>query len=130
MSLKYNLQFFAKDGPGGEKTEEPTSKKLEDARKEGQVSKSKEISNCVGLFSLFIVLKIFVGSMGNRFLGMFNIIYTKIPETVVFYEGNVPVTTIVSPSSLLLTLSDLTAVIFNPASFNLLIRLMLSGLLK
>lgn len=94
MSLKYNLQFFAKDGPGGEKTEEPTSKKLEDARKEGQVSKSKEISNCVGLFSLFIVLKIFVGSMGNRFLGMFNIIYTRIPETVVFYEGNVPVTTL------------------------------------
>ena len=32
MILRYNLQFFAKDGPGGEKTEEPTSKKLEDAR--------------------------------------------------------------------------------------------------
>ena len=43
MLLQYNLQFFAKDGPGGEKTEEPTSKKLEDARKEGQVAKSKEI---------------------------------------------------------------------------------------
>ena len=39
MLLQYNLQFFAKDGPGGEKTEEPTSKKLEDARKEGQVVK-------------------------------------------------------------------------------------------
>ena len=34
LLLKYNLQFFAKDGPGGEKTEEPTAKKLEDARKE------------------------------------------------------------------------------------------------
>ena len=45
MLLQYNLQFFAKDGPGGEKTEEPTSKKLEDARKEGQVAKSKEIGN-------------------------------------------------------------------------------------
>ena len=41
MILKYDLQFFAKDGPGGEKTEEPTSKKLSDARKEGQVAKSK-----------------------------------------------------------------------------------------
>ena len=31
--LRYNLQFFAKDGPGGEKTEPATAKKLEDARK-------------------------------------------------------------------------------------------------
>ena len=45
LVLAYNLQFFAKDGPGGEKTEEPTSKKLSDARKEGQVAKSKEIGN-------------------------------------------------------------------------------------
>ena len=33
--LKYELQFFAKEGEGGEKTEEATPKKLEDARKEG-----------------------------------------------------------------------------------------------
>ena len=38
MLLEYNLQFFAKDGPGGEKTEQPTAKKLSDARKDGQVS--------------------------------------------------------------------------------------------
>ena len=38
--IPYHLQWFAKDGPGGEKTEEPTSKKLNDARKEGKVAKS------------------------------------------------------------------------------------------
>ena len=32
--IKLNLQLFAKDGPGGEKTEPATQKKLEDARKE------------------------------------------------------------------------------------------------
>ncbi|MBQ7933222.1 MAG: EscU/YscU/HrcU family type III secretion system export apparatus switch protein, partial [Lachnospiraceae bacterium] len=48
MSLKYNLQFFA-EGQGGEKTEEPTAKKLSDARKEGQVAKSREIANGLGL---------------------------------------------------------------------------------
>ena len=31
--LRYDLQIFAKEGPGGEKTEEATPKKLEDARK-------------------------------------------------------------------------------------------------
>ena len=36
LVLAYNLQFFAKDGPGGEKTEPATSKKLDDVRKEGQ----------------------------------------------------------------------------------------------
>ena len=38
----YDLQLFAKDGPNGEKTEEPTSKKLSDARKKGQVGNISE----------------------------------------------------------------------------------------
>ena len=37
--FRYDLQLFAKDGPDGEKTEEPTAKKLTDARKKGQVGK-------------------------------------------------------------------------------------------
>ena len=42
--LRYDLQFFAKDGEGGEKTEDATPKKLEDARKEGQVAKSQDLA--------------------------------------------------------------------------------------
>ena len=34
--LHYNLQWFAKDGEGGEKTEPATAKKLKDARDEGK----------------------------------------------------------------------------------------------
>ena len=34
LILKYDLQFFAKDGEGGEKTEPATAKKLKDAREE------------------------------------------------------------------------------------------------
>ena len=52
-----NLQFFAPEGEGGEKTEPATAKKLDDARKEGQVAKSKEIGNAFGILSLFLVLK-------------------------------------------------------------------------
>ena len=62
VSLKYDLQFFAKEGPGGEKTEQATPKKLDDARKEGQVAKSRELGNAALLFALFISLKLFVGS--------------------------------------------------------------------
>lgn len=90
MILKLNLQFFAKEGPGGEKTEDATPKKLNDARKEGQVAKSREIANGLGLLSLFLVLKILLGYIGTSFLEIFSEIYNKIPETVTMYQGNVP----------------------------------------
>ncbi|MGN1146869.1 MAG: flagellar biosynthesis protein FlhB [Lachnospiraceae bacterium] len=90
MSLKYNLQFFAADGPGGEKTEPATEKKLSDARKEGQVAKSKEVGNALGLLALFLVLKLWVGRMGTQFLEMFSAIYNKIPEVIVNWNGYLP----------------------------------------
>lgn len=85
--LTYNLQYFAKDGPGGEKTEEPTAKRKSDARKEGQVAKSKEVSNCVMLFALFLILKIWVGNLGNGMIELFSGVYNKIPELSDFYVG-------------------------------------------
>ena len=41
LLLQYNLQFFAQEGPGGEKTEAATPKRLSDEKKKGQVAKSK-----------------------------------------------------------------------------------------
>ena len=80
MILELNLQFFAADGAGGEKTEEPTSKKKEDTRKDGKVAKSKELSSAVDLIALFLTLKIFVSYVGNGFLEEFSAVYNKIPE--------------------------------------------------
>ena len=77
MHLKYNLQFFA-DGP--DKTEEPTAKKLNDARKEGQVAKSTELIMASGLAALFIVLKVFIGFYANKFLEGFNKYYQIIDK--------------------------------------------------
>lgn len=90
MILQYNLQFFAKEGPGGEKTEPATQKKLTDARKEGQVAKSREIANGLGLLSLFLVLKFWVGNMGKQFLGLFGTFYRLIPEALTFWNGDMP----------------------------------------
>lgn len=88
--LELNLQFFAKDGPGGEKTEEPTAKRLEDARKEGQVAKSKEVTNALSLIALFLILKIFIGFIGTEFLQLFSGMYQKIPEVFIMWNGQVP----------------------------------------
>lgn len=90
MILEYNLQFFAKEGQGGEKTEPATEKKLQDARKEGQVAKSREIANGLGLLALFLVLKFGVGNMGKQLLSLFGNVYNRIPETVTFWHGFMP----------------------------------------
>ncbi len=88
--IRYNLQFFAKEGMGGEKTEPATQKKLDDARKKGQVAKSREITNGLELLALFLILKLWVGHMGVQFLDVFNNVYSKIPEIVVFWQGTMP----------------------------------------
>ena len=90
MILDYNLQFFAKEGPGGEKTEPATQKKLDDARKEGQVAKSREIANGMGLLALFLVLKIWTGKMGISFMETFGTIYNRIPLVTNLTGGTSP----------------------------------------
>ena len=85
--MELDLQFFAKDGPGGEKTEEPTAKKLKDARDEGQVAKSKEIANALTLIGLFLILKVTIGFIGERFLGTFSEGYNRIPEFIKLHNG-------------------------------------------
>lgn len=90
LLLSYNLQFFAKDGPGGEKTEEPTAKKLNDARGEGQVAKSKEIANAFGMLGLFIILRVYLGTIGSRFIEYFNVVYGQMPDVIKRYEGQTP----------------------------------------
>lgn len=75
--IPLNLQFFADEG-GADKTEEATPKKLQDARKEGQVARSQELSTAVMLLAFFVAVKVFVGFIGTRFLGSFQDIYQAI----------------------------------------------------
>lgn len=89
LLLTYDLQFFAKDGPGGEKTEEPTSKKLSDARSEGQVAKSKEVTSAFEMLFAFIMIKFWLERMGTYFVGNIYDIYSQIPSYVKMYDGYV-----------------------------------------
>lgn len=82
MILEYNLQWFAKDGEGGEKTEPATAKKLNDAREEGKVAKSKELTSAFDLVVLFLVLKIFISYLGDKLTGIFTAVYGGIAEFI------------------------------------------------
>lgn len=76
--LRYNLQFFA--GEGADKTEEPTAKKLNDARGEGQVARSQELTTASSLAILFVTLKFFISFFGQQFIDSFNKIYMNIDK--------------------------------------------------
>ena len=82
LVLAYNLQFFAKDGPGGEKTEPATSKKLDDVRKEGQVAKSKDLISAVSLLALFVLIKVYIGIVGEKLLKVFQDFYNTFDKII------------------------------------------------
>lgn len=66
--LRINLQFFAE---GEEKTEQPTQRKREKAREEGQVAKSQEISTAFLIIFMFASVRIFAPFIYRRLLGIF-----------------------------------------------------------
>lgn len=113
LFMEYNLQWFAKEGEGGEKTEPATAKKLTDAREKGQVSKSKELSSAVDLIVLFLILKIFISFIGQSMLEFFPVLYHKIPDIVNDSAGGISTFTVVSiVNNTLLTMLTILAPVF------------------
>lgn len=55
LNLNFDLQLFAE---GGDKTEEPTTKKRNDARKKGQVARSQELNAAFVLLAGFFAIKL------------------------------------------------------------------------
>ena len=88
LILPYNLQWFA-DGEGGEKTEPATQKKLDDARKEGKVAKSKDLTEAIALVVLFLTMKIFIGYVGERMVGIFDWTIGRMGEFVTVNQSGV-----------------------------------------
>lgn len=94
LLFPYDLQLF---GEGGDKTEEPTSKKLEDTRKKGQVGKSQELSHAFGLIAMFLVLRVFGSGISTNFLNVFDWAYNDlIPDIVQTERGGLTANTVVA----------------------------------
>ncbi len=85
MELMINLQLFAES----EKTEKPTPKKRRDAREEGQVLQSREVTAVFILMATFLGLKIFGKYMLNYLIKFMTNIYKTIENVdELFYENN------------------------------------------
>ncbi|RXT15129.1 flagellar biosynthesis protein FlhB [Ammoniphilus sp. CFH 90114] len=72
LILTINLQFFA-----GEKTEEATPKKKQDAREKGQVAKSQEVASALIMLACFLFLLFMGQSMGANLTKMMRGTFTE-----------------------------------------------------
>lgn len=98
--LPLQLQFFASNTDGGEKTEAATPKKLSKAREEGQVAKSSEINTAVSIMSLFLVLKLTTGFLYKNFSNFFIESYSNISKIASDERSNNLLTDLIGKSLL------------------------------
>ncbi len=127
--MEYNLQWFAKDGNGGEKTEPATARKLQEARKEGQVAKSQELNHAIGLIALFLILKVFISYIGETLFGSFALYYNKVPDIINESVGGLSIFSAsrLINSTLLLLLQVLAPVFLVGFSVSILINIVQVG---
>lgn len=81
-ALRIDLQFFAE---GEEKTEQPTPRKKKEARKKGQVARSKEIANAVVL--IIGTASVFLMFPGEQFGQWVVRLWSLDPNTVASHAG-------------------------------------------
>jgi type III secretion protein U len=65
---------------GGDKTEKPTHKRLEDARKKGDVAKSKDVTSALGLVIWLLLGVMLVGFAGHRLAALMDALLTTIGQ--------------------------------------------------
>jgi len=64
----------------GDKTEKPTPKKLQDARKKGDVPKSKDVTSAVGLVIWLVLFVLTIGYAGTRLGALYDSLFATIGQ--------------------------------------------------
>jgi flagellar biosynthetic protein FlhB len=108
-----------------EKTEEPTSKKIEDSKKEGNVPKSMEVPGAAILFFSSIYLLFFAGYAFDTIAKMmhyvFGFIGQEIDETILFTITYTVINTLLYALTPLFILVVFLAIIFNLMQFGFVV---------
>jgi len=82
--LKYfDLQLFSE-----EKTEQPTFKKIKDARDKGQIAQSKDLNGAVALLAVFLSFSFFSDFYVDNLIGYFNYVIGLTEDTATLFSGN------------------------------------------
>lgn len=78
---------MAEKNDGGDKTEKPTQKRIADARKKGDVAKSKDLSSVAGLFAWLLLATFGAGFAGDRLAAFFNTSFDAIARGLPFAQA-------------------------------------------
>ncbi|MEE2000053.1 flagellar biosynthesis protein FlhB [Alkalimonas sp. MEB108] len=73
---------MAESSSGGEKTEQPTPKKIQDARKKGQIARSKDLGTAFVLISSAVALLLFGPMLAGRMLTIGKRMFTLQPKDI------------------------------------------------
>jgi type III secretion YscU/HrpY family protein len=69
---------MADKNDAGDKTEKPTPKKLEDARKKGDVAKSRDVTSAIGLVLWLALVALVTAFAGRRLAALFDALFATI----------------------------------------------------
>lgn len=109
MIEKMDLQLFAES----EKTEKPTPKRRRDARKEGQVLQSKEVTSAFIFLAAFLGLKFFGGFLINYLIKISTDIYLSIKDiNSLFNENNLMVSFLKGIRAFFIIIGPILAITF------------------
>ena len=78
---------MAESESGADKSEEPTGKRLEEARKKGQIARSKELNTVAITLTGAFALLMYGGDMGDALLGIMRASFT-LPRDVLMDDGS------------------------------------------
>ncbi len=102
---------MAEEGSGQEKTEDPTSRRLQEARKKGDVAKSMEVPSAAVLFAGLLTLFVLSGYMLER-IGAIVRHYLGNLDTITIQPGSMTALSRESMLAMLEVLGPLMAVVF------------------
>ena len=82
--LKYfDLQLFSE-----EKTEQPTSKKIRDARDKGQIAQSKDLNDAVSLLAVFMSFSFLSSYFVDNLIGYYYFTMDLTVDTAALFTSN------------------------------------------
>jgi len=79
----FNLQLFSE-----EKTEQPTSKKIKDARDKGQIAQSKDLNSAVSLLAVFMSFSFLSDYFVDNLIGYFYFAMDLTVDTAALFTSN------------------------------------------
>ena len=71
---------MAEKNDGADKTEQPTPKRLQDARKKGDVAKSKDVGATAVLVGWLVLAAVLTGFVGDRLTNLFDVAFTAMGQ--------------------------------------------------